>query len=125
MQDCFAALLRSWATVDRPAAWLRVAVVNRCTSWVRRIKVERRYAERVGAIEAHTTDAGAVDVGRLAVVDLLKTLRPRERAVLVLRFVEGWTEQEVAEALSMPLGSVKSTTSRARARLREVLIDED
>ena len=118
VQDTFAALLATWSTVDRPAAWLRTALVHRCTSWVRRIAVERRYAPRLRAADTST------DPDRLAVADLLCALRPLERAVLVLRFVDGWSEADVAEALDVPLGTVKSTASRARARLRHEIEEE-
>ena len=49
---------------------------------------------------------------------LLSELPPRERAVIVLRYYCDQSEQETAATLGMPLGTVKSTCSRALARLR-------
>ena len=49
------------------------------------------------------------------------TLPPRQRTVLVLRFFEDLSEAHVAEVLGCSLGTVKSTTARGLARVREAL----
>ena len=51
----------------------------------------------------------------------LAALRPRERDILLLVAAEGLAYQEVAEALSVPLGTVKSRLNRARGRIRAEL----
>jgi RNA polymerase sigma factor (sigma-70 family) len=51
----------------------------------------------------------------------LATLPPRHRAVLVLRYWDGLSEQEVAKILDCPIGTVKSSASRGVADLRRVL----
>ncbi len=50
---------------------------------------------------------------------MLASLSPEHRAVLVLRHVDGLSEQEVAEVLDVAAGTVKSRTNRARASFRE------
>ncbi|WP_410671709.1 RNA polymerase sigma factor [Amycolatopsis sp. cmx-4-68] len=55
----------------------------------------------------------------------LATLRPRERDVLLLVAAEGLGYQEVAEALAIPVGTVKSRLNRARGRVRAELGDLD
>lgn len=50
---------------------------------------------------------------------LMETLRPDERAALVLHYRHELTHPEVAEILAMPLGTVKSLIRRARLKLRE------
>jgi RNA polymerase sigma-70 factor (ECF subfamily) len=49
---------------------------------------------------------------------LLEALPPRERAVLILCDGHGWTHAEAAEMLEIPLGTLKSTALRAKARAR-------
>ena len=49
---------------------------------------------------------------------MLAGLEPRERAVVVLRYYCDLSEQDTAATLGMPLGTVKSSCSRALARLR-------
>jgi RNA polymerase sigma factor (sigma-70 family) len=53
---------------------------------------------------------------------LLEALPPRERAVLILCDGHGWTHAEAAEMLEIPLGTLKSTALRAKARARALWI---
>lgn len=59
------------------------------------------------------------------VVRLLTVLPPRERQVVVLRHYVGLTEAEVSDTLNISLGTVKSSTSRGLARLREAMAATD
>ena len=51
-------------------------------------------------------------------------LRPEQRAAIVLRFYEDLSEADTAEALGIPLGTVKSTVSRGLERLRHELPED-
>jgi RNA polymerase sigma-70 factor (ECF subfamily) len=64
--------------------------------------------------------AVAVDLGR-GVAAALKQLGEEYRAALILRFYEGLSLQEIAGALNIPLGTVKSRLSVGMRRLRELL----
>ncbi|TDT24449.1 RNA polymerase sigma factor (sigma-70 family) [Streptomyces sp. BK208] len=52
------------------------------------------------------------------ITDLLERLAPEHRAVLVLRHVEGPSEQEVSALLEIPVGTVRSRLFRARRSFR-------
>jgi len=55
---------------------------------------------------------------RSEILWLLDSLSPNQRLVVVLRYFEEMTEGEIAEQLDWPVGTVKSTSSRALERLR-------
>jgi RNA polymerase sigma-70 factor, ECF subfamily len=51
----------------------------------------------------------------------LESLSPRFREVLVLRELEGCSYKEIGEITGIPIGTVMSTLSRARERMRQIL----
>lgn len=85
---------------------------RRVAEWVTADPPEPRHGARLDA--THATDL------RLALREALLKLPARQRAVLVLRFFEDRTEAEAAELLGVAVGTVKSQTSKALARLRVV-----
>ena len=65
--------------------------------------------------------AQAVEQGRWIMLTI-RRLGPEYRTVLILRFYQGLSLQEIAETLSLPLGTVKSRLSVGTHRLRDLLI---
>jgi RNA polymerase sigma factor (sigma-70 family) len=116
VQDAFFDLHRRWSHVEHPVAYLRSAVCSRCTSWVRRQRLERR----VGTEPSLT----AQDESLIELLDALKILTDRQRAAVVLRYVEMLSEADIALALSCRPGTVKSLLARAHARLKKELKPE-
>jgi RNA polymerase sigma-70 factor (sigma-E family) len=104
-----------------PFAYVRQAVVNQHLSWVRRRPWRERptgdAAELDLLLEAEVDPSGGVN-RRVAVGAALATLSRRERAVVVLRYVEDLTERETAAVLGVAIGTVKSTNARALDKLR-------
>ena len=111
-----------------PFGYVRQAVVNQHLSWVRRRPWRERpsgdaaeldlYAgDALGSVRRSPTRRGAVE-RRLAVGAALATLTRRERAVVVLRYVEDLTEQQTAAVLGVAVGTVKSANARALEKLR-------
>lgn len=112
-QEAFATVYVRWADLENPGGFLRRCVVNGAKSSLRRRSLERRRSvERV----EETADLGAREL-----LDALATLPPGWRAVVVLRFYAGQSQEEIAETLGMRLGTVKSSLHRGLAKLREVL----
>ncbi|MGQ0825878.1 MAG: RNA polymerase sigma factor [Actinomycetota bacterium] len=110
VQEVFQKMYLTWGRADEPAAYLRVAVRNRCRSWHRRRHLER---ERLPMLV--TTDHGPGEPDELD--DVVATLPTRQRAVLVLRYWGDLSEAEVARELGCAPGTVKSLASRARQRV--------
>jgi RNA polymerase sigma-70 factor (sigma-E family) len=121
-QDALVRTYRAWRRVradDHPEHYARKVLLNRHRSLLRRALVEARHAARFGTEAARAEEAtGADELGLWAA---LRALPRRQQAVLVLRFREDLSEAEVARILNLPLGTVKSTTRRALARLRAAL----
>ncbi|MEV8374317.1 SigE family RNA polymerase sigma factor [Kribbella sp. NPDC056861] len=101
---------------DDPMPYVRRTMVNTYTSWWRRRWNGEYPTEQLPEV----TDPGAQS-GVETSTDLSEALRrlpKRMRAVIVLRFYEDLTEAETARLLNCSVGTVKSQTSRALAKLR-------
>jgi RNA polymerase sigma-70 factor (sigma-E family) len=113
---------RSWSRVkdsDSPAAYLRRMLTNTYLSQ-RRPKGRRLELLTDAPPEpAHAPAAGAEE--RMALWPHVKSLPPRQRAVIVLRYYEDLSEQEIADTLGCSRGNVKSTAHHALKALRAVL----
>ena len=55
----------------------------------------------------------------------LVALTPDQRAVITLKYLEGWENAEIAATLEKPIGAIKSLQHRALAALKRILLDED
>jgi RNA polymerase sigma-70 factor (sigma-E family) len=103
--------------------YLRRTVVNLSHSHLRRQRVERAYLKRL--VGTGTGASVATDVETTYTVrDAIQQLPPRQRAVVVLRYYQDLTDQQIAGVLGWPVGSVKSALHRATAVLRDQLSGE-
>jgi RNA polymerase sigma-70 factor (sigma-E family) len=125
-QDAFVKVLGRFHDLrNRDAFWwyLRRTVVNLSRSHFRHRRVERSWLERQ---RAHEQAPPISDLGeRERLRDALMTLRPEQRAAIVLRFYEDLSEADTAEALGVPAGTVKSMVSRGLRRLRDELPEDE
>jgi RNA polymerase sigma-70 factor (ECF subfamily) len=105
-------------------AWVTGIALNLCRRSGRAEARQRRITRQAGAAELQddATDAVANRVEVRRAVDALS--RPLREAV-VLRFYCGFAESEIAAALGVPVGTVKSRLGRAKARLAEALREVD
>ena len=81
--------------------------------------------ERTRLVLASTEESPAAYVEHKELGDQIERavgkLRPEYRTVILLRHVEGYAYEEIAEVLDIPLGTVKTYLHRARGELREHL----
>ena len=128
-QDAFVAMHGRWGRLrddDKALAYLRQTVVNRSRSVLRHRGVVDRHLRASSGPEttAPPADTPAIDADRRsAVLAALGRLPDRQREVLVLRHYLELSEAEIADALGIARGSVKSHASRGSAALRELLGD--
>lgn len=128
-QDTF---VQAWRSLDRfrgdsqPFTWLYRIAVNEALQRNRRKKLDLRPLDDAVGIDAAMAGAAppvdTVAEGRELQSFLARRLRDLPfdyRAPIVLRDIEGWSNQEVADALGLSLPAAKSRIHRARMQLRE------
>jgi len=127
--ETFAVAFRSWDRLDpaRPVRpWLYGIAANLVRHhWRKERRMLRAYA-RTGVDPVFVEDDEAVEradagVRRRELAEMLAALSRDEREILLLHAWAGLTDTEIAEALGLPLGTMKSRFSRTREKLRNQL----
>ena len=110
-----------WRSVERmanPEAWMYRVAINLANSYFRRKAAERKTRTRLKTDPRHQ----APDIAdAVAVRQALAGLPKRQRSVLILRFYADLHVRDVAAALDMPEGTVKTLTHRAMKALRATM----
>ena len=119
LQDVYERVYVRWRWIrGAPEAYARRALVNAVANRWR----GRSRRPEVALADWHdlpTPDGSESLATRYELVTALHRLPPRQRATVVLRYYEDLTETETAEVLGCSVGTVKSQTSRALAKLRD------
>jgi len=119
-QSAFAKVMRRWPAIvhgGNPEAYMRRVIVTEHVSSHRRPWRRERATEQLPESRAHPDATGLVD-DRDAAWRLLASLPRRQRAVLVLRYLEDWSDAQIGAALACSEVTVRSQASRALATLR-------
>lgn len=122
-QEVFLELYQSLARIQSAAHltfWLRKVTANRCIDQGRR-KLRRREMALEDTPEPKAVDPPADPLLSERLRQSVATLPERQRMVVILRFQEGLGPAEIAEALDMPVNTVKSTLHRSLEELRRGL----
>jgi RNA polymerase sigma-70 factor (sigma-E family) len=124
VQDAFIEMHKGWARLrdtEKALSYLRQAVVNRSRSVLRhRVVVDRNAPKPAPDMPSAEHGAFAL-LERSAVIAALRQLPERQREAVVLRFYADMSEAQIADAMGISRGAVKSHTSRAMTALRSVL----
>jgi RNA polymerase sigma-70 factor (sigma-E family) len=122
VQSALARAHRAWPrlqAVGNAEAYTRQIMYNLRVSWWRKRRVSESLPGELPERPGHGQhDHTETTTTRLALRNALNELPPRQRAVIVLRFFEDRTEVQAAEILGVTVGTVKSQTAKALARLR-------
>jgi RNA polymerase sigma-70 factor (sigma-E family) len=120
LQEALVKAYAAWPRLRDPSkaeAYVRRTIVTTATSWRRRRSFHERPIETVP--ERSSDDATEQLVVQDALWAELRSLPPRQRAALVLRYYEDLTEAQTAEAMGCSVGTVKSQVSDALTKLRD------
>jgi RNA polymerase sigma-70 factor, ECF subfamily len=128
MQDAFAAIWRSAASFDQTrgqgAPWLFTVARNAIVDGLRRTPEPAADPPEETARDPGPADRAETSWVAWRVHRALETLPERERPVIELAYWAGMSQSEIAEYLDVPLGTVKTRTRAALARLADVLEGE-
>jgi RNA polymerase sigma-70 factor (sigma-E family) len=125
--EAFYQLYRRWnrlRTAAAAAGYLRSTVVNLTRMRIRHLQVVRRHLADGGArpgTVASGEDATVLRDDQQALVDAVRALPDRQREALVLRYWLDLREREIAEAMGISSGAVKTHVSRGMAALSRML----
>jgi len=111
------------AAAVSPGAYVHRIAVNLANSHYRRQRVRRRSVVRHGPSDVATVDPDTASV--LSVREAVMALPPRQRQVVVLRYLAELTLSEVADVLGITVGGAKALNHRATAALRVALTMEE
>ena len=119
VQEALTRTFMHWRQARRdPLRYARKLLTSRRAAAAKGILRERVVAQ-VPDAAVPSSEAATLERDRLS--RALSSLSPRQRQIVVLRYFEGLSEQEVAAELGVAVGTVKSTASRALTELREIL----
>lgn len=135
LQEVFVKVHKSWNTYDPErgalSTWIRRVTVNHCISERRR---KRPLLVSLEGLEEQGFDPPDADVElpeellikqeqKEGIRRAMRSLDEKHRAVLVLRYSDDLSYDEIADALRIPLGTVKSRLNTAIKALREELVE--
>ncbi len=127
VHDAFIAIRDAWdrlGDADRALAYLRQAVVNRSRSVLRHRAAIGQTLQQAPPDTPSAEDEVLIQLEQSAVVAALRKLPARQREAIVLRYYADLPETEIAAAMGISRGAVKSHTARGMSALRAAMQQE-
>lgn len=105
---------------SRIKSWLATIVKNEANQVIRRRTLSK---EKLSQMQGHNAIDDQTDrlVSQLDLKSALALLSEQDRDLITLKYLLGYKQKEISKLLELPLGTVKSKTSRALDTLREIL----
>jgi len=128
VQDSFVSMHRSWVKIrdsKKALAYLRQSVVNGSRSVLRHRTVVDKNAPKPAPDEPSAESGAITLLERGQVVEALRRLPDRQREALVLRYYGDFSEAEIAKAMGISKGAVKSHTARGMAALKSIMLEQE
>lgn len=116
-QDAF---LKAWRSADQYDGRSRFSTWLTSIAWRCRLDQLRKPSPEIRERTAEPNSPHAIS----EIEDMLARLRETERASLILCEGHGWTHEEAAKLLGLPLGTLKSTVARAKSKCRAMWTGE-
>lgn len=120
-----AALKNGGGPADHLQAYLFRIAHNWITDFYRRNPVQEELSESLTGDLPGTAEAAEEIIVRAEVRRALQCLTPDQQQVVVLKFLEGWDNEEIAQALQKQVNAVKALQHRAVEALQRILLSEE
>jgi RNA polymerase sigma-70 factor (ECF subfamily) len=129
VQETWVGAIRGLGRLEDPArfpAWIYAIAARKCADWIRAAVRRRRSDARLATSEPQSGDADDADArdNRRDLADAIARLPDTERSVVHLYYGEDLGIAEIAAALGVPPGTVKSRLHHARENLKRCLVHE-
>ena len=113
---------RTAGSVSPGTTWLYRITVNKCKDYLRKKNVRKIFVPIKEASEKfeYTSSTEVNDISKI-VMDAISKLPVKLRVPLLLKDIEGFSYQEIAQTISCEMGTVKSRIYRAREGLKKIL----
>ena len=124
VQEAWAEMIRGLSRLrdDRAfSAWAYRIVSRRCARHIGRVVADRRLVEEMGADPAAVESSEPSTLDAEILRQAMSRLSPGQQAAVALFYLEDLSVAEVAVALDVPAGTVKTRLMHARGKLREAL----
>ena len=125
-QESWMAIVKGFSKLEDPSRfrpWAYRIVANKARDWIRRERARRRAADGAAVPEAAVSDHAATTDDEARVRAGIARLEPDQRLILSWFYLEDMPVLDIADALSIPVGTVKSRLFHARAALRATLTE--
>lgn len=123
VQTAFTDAYRDWeriSTVDNPDTWVRRMVINRCSNARRDRYRDQQRVTRANNV-ARTSPTDPLAESTVEFFDLVRALPDRQREVVALHYLDDLSIDDIADALEISAGTVKTSLHRARHTLARTL----
>ncbi len=126
VQDVFLRLLKAnLEQVVDIRSYARRAVVNETRSWHRRLVRHRNRADRLEVEASRSGDAERPQLSQTEVFELLESLTPRQRTIVVAKYYFDLPDAEVAALAGCSAATVRSAASQALRNVRAALVSDE
>lgn len=116
--------LTSFKGESKVETWLTKIAVNTCLDILRKRREMYDLDEAADAADVNTPESKAEkNETRQMVRSAINTLPPEMRSIVVLKDIEGYSYEEIADMLNLNIGTVRSRLSRAREKLRKIFME--
>ncbi len=128
VQDAWMDIIRNLRRLKVPGSfrgWAYRIVANKSADWVRRKARQKELCESLAQRNADAGDDGISAEGRASVQSAvrqgIRSLPPGSQQILSMKYLDRMSTKDIAAALGIPTGTVKSRLHHAREKLKQIL----